>query len=195
MKRSMFLAALLVCGRAWAGELNVDFAYHDDNDGTDDRATEKVPGQAFTFLANAKTTISDTNRVTLYILTANNFAGDADEQVFVRWWNGMAENWIMATWVTNLWLGKGDHATALFHDQPADWEVMTDLWKVEVGPDITEIGDNYYVIQLKGWTKEGVTEYYLLRDSNPENPRENNINQAWTDGGYNEHDWSVKITK
>jgi hypothetical protein len=195
--KSLFLlAGLILAAQAFAADLNVDWAYHDDADGRDDRAIEKVPDQTFCFLGNGSTNIADADTVTLYVLTANQFAGDADEQVFVRWWNGSEENWIMGGWVTNLNLGTGDNTVGPFHNQPEGWSVMVDLWKIEISPDTTRPGPNYYVIQLKGWKDNAATEYYLLRDSSGEQGRENNINQAWSEAPeYSGHDWSVNIKK
>ena len=182
--------------QAFAGDLNVEWAYHDDADGTDDRTSEKVPGQTFAFLGNGSTNISDAAPVTLYVITANQFAGEADEQVFVRWWNGTAENWVAGSWVSNLQIGAGENGLGLFHDQPVEGQVMADLWKIEISPEITQPGVNYYVIQIKGWKDDAATEYYLLRDSAAENTGLNNLNQSWTGTGeYTGHDWSVMIKK
>lgn len=190
----LFLATISV--QAFAGDLNVEWAYHDDADGTDDRTSEKVPGQTFAFLGNGSTNISDADTVTLYVITANQFAGEADEQVFVRWWNGSEENWVAGSWVSNLQIGAGENGLGLFHDQPVEGQVMADLWKIEISPEITQPGVNYYVIQIKGWKDETATEYYLLRDSAAENTGLNNLNQSWTSTGeYAGHDWSVTIKK
>lgn len=191
------LAALLALSfQAFAADLNVEWAYHDDADGIDDRAGEKVPGQTFAFLGNGSTNIADADIVTLYVMTANQFAGDADEQIFVRWWNGSEENWVAGSWVGNLQIGEGENGVGLFHDQPVEGQIMADLWKIEIAPEITQPGVNYYAIQLKGWKDGAATEYYLLRDEAPENGGLNNLNQSWTSGAdYAGHDWSVMIKK
>jgi hypothetical protein len=187
-------AALFLLGRVYAADLNMEWAYHDDNDGTDDRAAEGVPGQSFTFLGNGGIEIPDADPVTLYLLTANQFAGDADEQVFVRWWNGTEEKWLQGGWVTNVYLGSGENDAGRFHGLPMDQTVMLDVWKVEVPADVTLPGVNYYVIQLKGGAEgEAAAERYLLRDAGGES-QDNNVKQAWTAGSYTEHDWSVTIT-
>lgn len=198
MKRAaaVVLSMCLLAAWARAGMLEVSYAYHDDADGTDDRATENIPGETYAFIGNASTSIRDDDTVTLYAITANQFAGDAEEQILVRWWNGEEEHWIMGTWEKNLFLGAGENAKGPFHNCPPDGEVMVDLWKFEIGPGITRPGENYYVIQLKGWSEEGATEYYLLRDGGADGAGENNVGQAWTpEPNYFEHDWSVQITE
>jgi hypothetical protein len=191
--RSIFAAALLASAPAFA-EINTEWAYHDDNDGTDDRAGEGVPGQAVMFLGNAKVSIPDAEPVTLYVLTVNQFAGDADEQVFARWWNGKEEKWIMGSWMTNVYVGTGDNDAGRFHGLPNDQSVMCDIWKIEVSPDLTLPGENFYVIQLKGWANDASTgEAYLLRDS-ADGSKNNNVGQSVTTGSYFGHDWSVTIT-
>lgn len=179
---------------ASAAELTTDWAYHDNNDGTDHRTTESVPGDSYTFVGNGTTTMGNDDPVTLYILTANNFAGDLEEQVFVRWWNGEAENWVMGSWEKNVPLGKsGDADNGVFHGLPSDGGVTLDLWKVLIPPEMTRPGDNFYVIQLKGW-QEGAeaSQAYLIRDS-AEGSGNNNLGQSWTSGDYFGHDWSVTI--
>lgn len=186
--------ALLLAGAVRAADLNMDWAYHDDEDGVDDRIDENVPGQGFMFLGNAKLEVPDAEPVTLYVLTANQFAGDQDEQVLVRWWNGKEEKWITGGWYTNVFLGSGWNESGRFHGVPNDQSVMADVWRVEVGADVTLPGTNYYVIQLKGWSEGGSAEAYLTRDSVGENGKVNNINQGWTPAAdYFTHDWSLTI--
>lgn len=196
MKRSLLLmaAVALAAGRLMAASVNVDFAYHDDGDGTDDRATEKAPGTSLAFLGNGKTAIPDGEPVIIHVMTAQQFAGDADEQVFVRWWNGQEEQWIMGSWVTNIVLRASEKTEETFHGQPYDGEVTVDLWKIEVGAELTMPGENFYVIQLKAWTDAGSSEAYLTRDMGESSSGENNVNQDWTTGPYFNHDWSVNIT-
>jgi hypothetical protein len=172
--------------------LVTDWAYHDDNDGTDDRAGEGVPGQSFSFLGNGGIEIPDGDAVTLYVLTVNQFAGEADEQVFVRWWNGTEEKWIMGGWATNVVLGSGENDAGRFHGLPNDAPVMLDVWKLEIPADVTMPGENFYVIQLKGFTEAGSTEKYLLRDS-ADGAANNNLNQS-VGTNFFSHDWSVTIT-
>jgi len=189
----VLIVALAAYGRTAPAELNMDWAYHSGG-GADSRATENVPGQGFTFLGNGTNDIKDADPVTLYVLTANRFANGAEEQVFARWWNGKEEKWVMGSWVTNVYLGSGDTDAGRFHGQPADKSAMCDVWKIVISPDITLPGDNYYTIQLKGWTTNGTpSEAFLLRDPSPKG-KQNNIGQAYTtEGDYVSHDWSLKI--
>lgn len=192
MKKWIILACFAACSAS--AQVNMDWAYHDDADDVDDRTIEKLPGEEFTFLSPADAAIPDDAPVVLYVLTANNFAGDLDEQVFVRWWNGESEHWVMAQWIKNIKLSPLGLTAQTFHGLPLSGEAMLDVWRVEIGADITRPGDNYYVIQAKGW-KEGETrEAYLLRNAVPEKSRENALGQQWIGSpDYAGHDWSVRI--
>lgn len=192
IRKIALLFCLLACGSMVYAGLNTDWAYHDDNDGEDDRTTEYVPGKDFSFLGNGSTTIKNNEPVVLYILTANRFAGEADSQVLVRWWNGEAEHWIMGSWVDNVYLGTGDADAGRFHGLPMDAPVMLDIWKIEISPDITRPGDNFYAIQLKGWSEGSEEIAYLLRDASDDSWN-NNLRQALSNSGFFGHDWVVKI--
>ena len=192
-RRSIALQTVcfLFCASMCGAELNLDWAYH--NVATSDRTQEFVPGQGFSFLGNSKVSIPDAEPVTLYVTTANQFAGDADEQVFVRWWNGKEEKWIMGNWVTNVWLGSGENDAGRFHGVPMDQSVMLDVWKFEIGADATLPGENFYVVQLKGWAEGGEpAQAYLIKDAGTDS-KVNNLGQIWTPGDYFQHDWSVTI--
>jgi hypothetical protein len=129
-------------------------------------------------------------------MTANQFAGDADEQVFVRWWNGDREHWIIAEWFANATLDISGENAGIFRGKPDFGSVMVDIWKIWIPADYTRPGDNYYVIQLKAWSPQGASEYYLLRDSGVEGAKVNNLGQAWTENAnYAGHDWKVVITE
>ena len=181
----------LLCASICGAELNMDWAYH--NAAGSDRTQEFVPGQGVSFIENSKVSIPDADPVFLYVTTANQFAGDADEQIFVRWWNGKEEKWIMGSWVTNVWLGSGENDAGRFHGQPMDQSVMLDVWKFEIGADVTLPGENFYVMQLKGWTEGGeAAQAYLIKDAGTDS-KVNNLGQTWTAGDYFQHDWSVTI--
>lgn len=194
MKRLSFgiLLAPLMIG-LWAGAMEFDWAYH-EADGQTLRTTEKVPGLDVTFLENGSEEIRKGERIVLYLCTANQFAGDADEQIFVRWWNGTSEHWIAGEWVTNVMLDvSGEHA-GTFRGKPDFGSVLIDVWRIVIPPHIVRLGDNYYVIQLKAWSPYGVIEGYLLRDSGAEGARTNNLGQAYTEQpNYAGHDWLIKI--
>ena len=196
MHKRMAILLSAVLALSARAELATDWAYHDGNDGNDNRTTEMVPGESFAFIGNGAAAIGNNDPVTIYILTPNNFAGDLEEQVFVRWWNGDTEHWISGQWEKNVMLGKnGEVDNGTFHGLPLEGSVMLDLWKVVISPDLTRPGENFYVIQLKGW-KEGEEprQVYLLRDS-AEGSSNNNLSQAWTAGDYFGHDWSLKISE
>ncbi|OQA23660.1 MAG: hypothetical protein BWY59_02552 [Verrucomicrobia bacterium ADurb.Bin345] len=192
MRRIAVVVCVLASSVVALGALNTEWAYHDDNDGEDDRTTEYVPGKDFAFLGNGNTTIKTTEPVVLYVLTANRFSGEADAQVFVRWWNGQEEHWVMGTWVDNLYLGSGETDAGRLHGQPEGDTVMLDVWKIEISPEMTRPGENFYAIQIKGWSEAGEEVAYLLRDSS-EDSWNNNVKQALSNSGFFGHDWSVKI--
>jgi hypothetical protein len=177
-------------------EVNVEWAYHDDADELDDRASELVPGETFAFLANESTSISTDSAIELYVLTANQFAGDGEEKVWLRWWNGEEEHWLEAGWVKNVDLGDSSEAVGTFHGVPEEGVVRADLWKFDIPSDLTRPGDNFYVIQLKQQTEDGSVEYYLIRKPDVDVNGVNNLDQAWTATAENYfgRDWKVTIT-
>jgi len=188
----MLLVVLLSGIFAYAGELRLDWAYHDDADELDDRTSEQIPGENLTFLGNGSTLIANDEPVMLYVMTVQQFAWDQEEQVLVRWWNGEEEHWVMGSWLLNIELGDID----TFHGLPLDEAVTVDLWEVKIDPEITRPGENYYVIQLKGWVEgEDPEAVYLLRDTGGGEASANNLEQAWTAGDYSGRDWSVSITE
>ncbi|NCC50808.1 MAG: hypothetical protein EOM20_06275 [Spartobacteria bacterium] len=194
MKRIVYISVMAVfcCVVAGAADLSLDWAYHDDADELDDRTSEQVPGEDFTFLGNGSTLISTDVPVTLYIMTAQQFGGDMDEQVFVRWWNGEAEHWIMGNWMKNIELVDLD----TFHGLPLDGQVTVDVWEVTIEPEITRPGENYYTIQLKAWLEGQDPEaVFLLRDTGGGEATVNNLDQAWTAGDFSGRDWSLTITE
>lgn len=183
----------LLAGVLSAHAMELDWSFHSAS-GEDNRATQFVPGQAFTFLGNGKTEIPDDEGITIYVMTANQFAGDADEQVFVRWWNGDREHWLIAEWFANAVLDVSGENAGLFRGKPEFGSVMVDIWKVYIPPEYTRRGDNYYVIQLKAWSPLGAIESYLLRDTGAEGAKVNNLGQAWIDhADYHDHDWKIVI--
>jgi hypothetical protein len=180
------------CGLSVRAAVELDWAYHDDADGEDDRGTEVVPGEAFSFVSPDPARISTDDDVTLYVLTANQFAGDEDEEVWVRLWNGTEEYWVQASWVKNITLGEGEDAAGSFHDQPGEGTRMLDLWKVDLEAGKTRPGDNYYVIQLKA----GDAVRYLLREEDVEMGGKNNVGQASTAeaSAYFGRDWKLGVS-
>ncbi len=192
--------ALSLSVLAWqtgaAGDISAFWAYHDDDDFIDDRATEQVPGDTLTFVGNGKTQVPNDEPVTLYVVTVNNFAGDADEKVVARWWNGQQENWLEGSWVKNIAPDAATAAELSFHGQTITPDTKLDLWKIEVPADMTQPGDNFYFFQLKAQRPDGSagTVVLLLADSSGETSQRNNLGQAWTENGdYYTHDWAVTI--
>ena len=174
-----------------ANEIRTDWAYHSIGDGN--RLTERIPGETTVFLGNGTDQIADSETVAIYLLTAHDFAGDMDGQIYVRWWDGAMAHWIMGVWVRNIAL-DGSRPETRFHDLPADGEVLLDLWKVEIPPWITQPGENFYVIQLKGFSPARTDERYLLSRPGGDFSRTNNLGQVWSASEeFDGQDWKVNI--
>ena len=189
----MLAAALVLAGAAGAAaqEIRTAWAYHGAEGVAP--ASETVPGESFAFLANGTASIPQDKAVALYVITDHEFAGDLDEQIFVRWWDGYMAHWIMGTWVKNIRLSP----SLQLRGKPAagEGEVMLDLWRVDVPSWITQPGENFYAIQLKGCRGDVSEERYLLRRAGGDFSRVNPLGQAWSSSEeFDGQDWSVVIT-
>jgi len=199
MKRyfiSTVLFLLVGCFPGSNTDVNMNWAYHDDDDGIDNRPTEKVPGTGWTFLENGTNVIHDNDLVGLYVLTSNEFAGPRKEIVEVRWWNGTNEYWIKASIVTNIILGNrsAGNTVGTFHARPQSGTVLVNVWKAVVRPEMTIPGTNFYVIRLVavGLNKEPVD--YFLMQTDPSH--DTDLGQAWTPTwNFYGNDWSLVIAK
>ena len=187
--RFVFLAIFGLAWAACAHEIQTDWAYHAI--GNHARATETIPGTSLTFLGNGANEIGDNDTVTLYVLTAHQFAGRMDEQIHVRWWDGARPHWIMGGWVSNIVLNTDNR----FRDLPAEGEVKLDLWKIDIPPWITQPGDNFYEIQLKGCLQDQVEERFLLNRAGGDFTQTNNLGQIWSASEeFDGQDWTITIT-
>lgn len=185
------LSFLLLSAPSSRAEIQSDWAYHSSGD--EARTVEQVPGETFSFLANGSSAIPDGETVTIYLLTANDFAGEWAEQVFVRWWDGAISHWIMGTWVRSVRL-DASRPGRTFRGLPASGSVLLDLWKVDVPPEITQPGDNFYAIQLKGLGANVSVERYLLRQHGGDFSRTNNLGQICSASEeFDGQDWRVEI--
>ena len=172
-------------------DIQTDWAYHAI--GSASRFTELVPGETVSFVANGSEQVNDGDTVTLYVLTAHDFAGDLDEQIYVRWWDGYMSHWIMGTWLKNITLNPAPEGPTL-RGLPVDGPVTLDLWKIEVPPWITQPGDNYYAIQLKGCTPDTSEERYLLSKPGGDFSQTNNFGQIWSASEeFDGQDWRIQI--
>ena len=172
-------------------DIQTDWAYHSCGDA--ERLATTVPGENFTFLANRTDQIADDANITLYLLTASDFAGPMDEQVYVRWWDGAMAHWIMGTWVKNIVL-DANPAGLQFKGMPTQGTVVLDLWKVEIPDAITKPGENFYTIQLKGLAEDGSEERYLLSKPGGDFAHPNNLGQIWSSSEeFDGQDWKVNI--
>ena len=187
---SFLLMAMLAVSTA-AAEIQTDWAYHAI--GGAGRMAEQIPGETFTFLANGSDQIADGDTVTLYVLTAGDFAGAMDEQIYVRWWDGYMSHWIMGAWIKTLTLDAAQ-AESAFHGQPREGTVELDLWKIEIPSWITQPGENFYAIQLKGCTPETSEERYLLGRAGGDFSQTNNFGQVWSASEeFDGQDWKINV--
>lgn len=177
-------------GRA---DIRTDWAYH--SAGLDGRLADTVPGKSMHFLDGGRDQMHNDQTVRIYLITAHNFAGDMDEQVFVRWWDGAMAHWIMGQWVDNLHL-QSDPAAGRFRNQPLDGTVDLDLWKIEIPSEVTRPGENFYAIQLKAFSPETTAERYLLSRPGGDFTHTNNLGQIWSASEeFDGQDWKVNIWK
>ena len=184
------LSFLLLLAGAARADIQTDWAYHSLGDG--DRLTTAVPGESFFFLANGTDQIGNDQNITLYVLTASDFAGPMDEQIYVRWWDGAMAHWVMGGWVKNVVLDAA--AGPRFKGQPAQGTIMLDLWKIEIPEWVTQPGENFYAIQLKGFAEGGADERYLLSKPGGDFAHSNNLGQIWSSSEeFDGQDWKVDI--
>lgn len=187
---SGLLLAILLVRPAFA-DIQADWAYHAV--GSESRAVETVPGEDVKFLANGTDQVGDADTVTLYVLTAHDFAGEMDEQIFVRWWNGTMAHWVMGRWIKSVELDAAQPDLRL-RGLPAEGSVALDLWKVEIPAEITQPGENFYAIQLKGFSTSGSDERYLLSKPGGDFSRTNNLGQAWSASEeFDGQDWMINV--
>jgi hypothetical protein len=184
------LAVLLLVPAAFA-DIQTDWAYHSAGSGS--RMSDPVPGEDFNFLANGSDQVGDADTITLFLLTARDFAGDMEEQIYVRWWNGTMSHWIMGRRVKTITLDSSRPETR-FRNLPGEGTVDLDLWKIEIPAGITQPGENFYAIQLKGFAQGGSEERYLLSKPGGDFSRINNLGQVWSASEeFDGQDWMMSI--
>ncbi len=189
-----FLAVLL--SMLWTGtsvraEIQTDWAFHSIGDGG--RFAETVPGQTTCFVEGGSDQIDNNQTVRLFLLTARQFAGDLDEQVFVRWWDGTMAHWIQGQWVQNITL-PSDPPETRFHGLPKEGTATLDLWRIDIPPWITQPGENFYAIQLKAFSPDATYERYLLSRSGGDFTRTNNLGQVWSASEeFDGQDWKINV--
>lgn len=192
LKPTLLLTVILLAATlpAPAGDIQIEWAYH--SAGNTARMTERVPGETMFFLANGVETVSSSATVTLYVLTDKDFAGDMDEQIFARWWDGSRANWIMGAWVKNIELNAD---TLPFRGHPETGTRVLDLWRIDIPPQITRPGDNFYAIQLKGFQDDQTIERYLLKSPGGDFSRTNQLGQIWSASEeFDGQDWRIRVT-
>lgn len=182
--------AVLLAQSAFA-DIQTEWAYH--SAGSGNRVRDRIPGEDSTFLANGTEPVGDADTVTLFLLTARDFAGDMEEQIFVRWWNGTMSHWIMGSWVKTIALDSSQ-AGGRFRNLPAAGTAELDLWKIEIPAWITQPGENFYAIQMKGFAEGNSEERYLLSNPGGDFSRINNLGQVWSASEeFDGQDWMINI--
>jgi hypothetical protein len=188
---SALLLLALSAAQPSLADIQTDWAYHAIGSGN--RMSERVPGEDFNFLANGSDQVGDAETVTLYLLAAHEFAGDMDEQIYVRWWDGTMSHWIIGSWIKDITLDASRPETC-FHGLPAEGTMVLGLWKVEIPPEVTQPGENFYAIQMKGYSKDATEERYLLRVSGGDFSQSNNFGQIWSASEeFDGQDWKVNV--
>lgn len=200
-KNLLFAGVFLSAGLSFCqAAVDVDWSYHARTADIygETRGIEQVPGESFTFVGQDNTVIEHGEKVVFYLLTANQYAGDEEEQLYLRWWNGESESWIQGNWVKNIFLGKGgESSVGTFQEEPKDGEVMIDLWRFEVPISLVRTGEHYYCFQMKSWHPQyGMVEKYLLKQGRDlEFGGVNNLGQAWSasPADYFGNDWKFTV--
>ncbi len=179
------LAAVVLT--ASAGEIRTDWLYH-AGAGLDP-ASLPVPGTTSTFLVPPS---GPSGSAAVYVLTPTQFADDASEQVFVRWWDGRMAHWIMGVWMRNLTAADLPADAPYARNLPDD--AVLDLWKVEIPSWIPQPGENYYAVQLKATSAGGSSERYLLASGGGDFSHTNALGQIWSASEeFDGQDWPVHI--
>ena len=168
-------------------EVATDWAYHGAGDAG---RFSQVPGTGETWLAGGSERVGDGEDVVLWVMTDHDFGGEAEEQVFVRWWDGYMAHWIMGVWEKNLRVGR-----RAFRKESGGEEVVTDLWKIVVPAWVTQPGENFYAIQLKASKGEEDWEAkYLLREESGDFSRKNGLGQVYSSSEeFDGADWRVVV--
>lgn len=169
-------------------EIDWKWAYHDDDDGVDDRRSEMVPGANTTFIPSRP--IMEGEGFRIYFLTGPDFAGDNTGNAWVRWWSGTAEQWFPANPLYSIDLYPNN-----FHDLPDNCPERLTVWKSDIWGTATGVGTNYYSIQLTSTSISPWDQDYLLRTvSDSGSSGHNQLNQAMSENpDFYQQDWPINI--
>jgi len=188
---AVFLLFAWLLAASTQAEFRTDWAYHAADNVS--RISELVPGEDFTFLANGTDLVANADPIVLYLLTDQNFAEEMNEEIFVRWWDGAMSHWIGGTWVKNITLDASNPETCL-RGLPAEGTQTVDLWKVVIPSAITQPGENFYAIQLKGSGGDILEERYLLRELGGDFSQTNPLGQIWSASEeFDGQDWKIDV--
>lgn len=170
----------------------MEWLYHDDADGIDDRTT--VPISGLDTYAVDHTAILDSANVAIRMLSSKNLQ-NFDGQMWVHWWNGSEEHWVRGYLEADALLEAGT-----FHGLPVSGVATVAQWRCDIDSSLTRPGTNYYAVQVKvGSTpplgEEVFDEDWLLRDITDSGYSSiNNVGQSVSDTAeFADHDWSIAV--
>lgn len=186
-------AASILCLLLTAGAqafIYTDWAYH--NDGRE--MAELIPGRSDFFRPEQNKTVSKEQPVQLFLLTPYDYAGEKEEKIRLRWWNGEKEHWLDAEWVDNVVLSAQADPVQTFHGQPERDDMLLDVWKVTVPASMIHAGSNYYVFQMIGTDPKGLRNEAVILSRLPgDAPGECNILGQYLirNGSFFGKDWVI----
>jgi len=155
-----------------------------------------VPGTDRHFFepADSGMTVRNGDPVTIFIVTDRGFASGAEEQIYLRWWDGYVTHWVMGFWVKNLTVGETAAALPPFRALRDDPGRLLDVWQVEIPSWMTQPGDNYYAIQLKAYSGGGSESRFLLARAAGDFSSTNLVGQVFSASEEIEsQDWKVTV--
>lgn len=179
---------------SWARmrEVPWDWIYHDDADGSDDRATVLLSGNDVYGLN--QTEVLDNDDIAIRILTSTGLS-DMGGQMWVHWWNGSQEHWVWGFPEQDVVLETG-----AFNGMPSTGSVTVKQWRCIISSGLTEPGANYYAIQVKVGSTLPLgdvvfDEDWLLRDATgTQSATTNNLGQSLSEiAEYIGHDWTLTV--
>lgn len=168
-------------------------AFHSLPDRTPDAIS--VPGSDRHFFepANSGMVVHNGDSVTIFLVTDRGFARGAEEQIYLRWWDGYVTHWVMGFWVRNVTAGDVAAVLPSFEGTAAP-DTLLDIWQVEIPSWMTQPGDNYYAIQLKAYANGGAESRYLLARAAGDFSATNRVGQVFSASEeIQEQDWKVTV--
>lgn len=181
---ALFLAAAVA---ASAADIRTDWLYH-AAPGVDP-ASSPVPGTSSTFLTLPS---RPSDPALVFVLTPTQFAGDANERVSVRWWDGRMAHRVPGTWIRNL--SPADLPPGAPYSAPLPPDAVLDLWRVEVPSWILQPGEHFYAVHLQASDADGTADRFLLATGGGDFSRTNALGQVWSASEeFDGQDWPVLV--